>query len=274
MNVFLYLANRFVSGVMYNEEIMVKIPTGRTRLKLKYEGRIFPTKQYGDVLVVTYQTSNNILVRFLTTGYETTVTLSSLVNRAIKDPLQTTVHGVGVLGVGKYTPQTHPKHYTVWKQMLSRCYNEKYGRHIDYLNCSVSEEFKIFQTFAEWCSFQKGFNETKFELDKDLLCTGVKLYSRTTCVFVPNEINLLIRFPKKSIFYRGITRTPNNKYVAKLTKYGKKYHLGTFDTQEEAFCVYKQAKEAYVREVANKWRDQIDPRAYDALMTWEINIDD
>lgn len=33
---------------------------------------------------------------------------------------------------------------------------------------------------------------------------------------------------------------------------------------------YKQAKEAYIKEVANKWKDQIDPRVYEALMIWEV----
>ena len=51
-------------------------------------------------------------------------------------------------------------------------------------------------------------------------------------------------------------------------------HLGHFNTADQAFQAYKEAKEAYIKEVANKWKNQIDPRVYDALMKWEINIDD
>jgi hypothetical protein len=29
-----------------------------------------------------------------------------------------------------------------------------------------------------------------------------------------------------------------------------------------------------VKDVANKWKDKIDPSAYEALMNWTINIDD
>ena len=42
----------------------------------------------------------------------------------------------------------------------------------------------------------------------------------------------------------------------------------------EAFNAYKQAKEAFVKEQANKWKDEIDLRAYEALMSYEVNIDD
>ena len=54
---------------------------------------------------------------------------------------------------------------------------------------------------------------------------------------------------------------------------GKEY-LGTLDTELEAFHAYKHAKEAYVKELAEKWKDQIDPRAYNALMKYEVEITD
>ena len=30
----------------------------------------------------------------------------------------------------------------------------------------------------------------------------------------------------------------------------------------------------YIKEVANKWKDQIDPKVYEALMSWNIEITD
>ena len=32
--------------------------------------------------------------------------------------------------------------------------------------------------------------------------------------------------------------------------------------------------ETYIKEVANKWKDQIDPRVYNALMKYEVEITD
>ena len=37
---------------------------------------------------------------------------------------------------------------------------------------------------------------------------------------------------------------------------------------------YNNAKEAFVKEQANKFKSQIDPRAYNALMNYEVSSDD
>jgi hypothetical protein len=46
--------------------------------------------------------------------------------------------------------------------------------------------------------------------------------------------------------YRGVVRTKNNKFQARLTLEGKKLYLGLFDTPKEAFdCVETTRKELY-----------------------------
>ncbi len=45
-------------------------------------------------------------------------------------------------------------------------------------------------------------------------------------------------------------------------------------TFEEAFSVYKETKEIYVKELAIKWKDSIDERAYLALISFTVNIND
>ena len=47
-----------------------------------------------------------------------------------------------------------------------------------------------------------------------------------------------------------------------------------FKTELEAFNVYKTVKESYLKEQANEWKSQIDERAYNALMKYEVSIDD
>ena len=42
----------------------------------------------------------------------------------------------------------------------------------------------------------------------------------------------------------------------------------------KAFNAYKEAKEAFVKEQAEKWKSQIDPRAYKALMNYQVEITD
>ena len=55
---------------------------------------------------------------------------------------------------------------------------------------------------------------------------------------------------------------------------GKQEFLGYFNTEIEAFNAYKKAKESFVKEQAEKWKGKIDERAYDALMNYEVEIDD
>ena len=56
----------------------------------------------------------------------------------------------------------------------------------------------------------------------------------------------------------------------------KRIHLGYFNSPQEAFAVYKLAKESYIKEVAQKYYDngEITKRVYDALMNFTVNIDD
>ena len=42
----------------------------------------------------------------------------------------------------------------------------------------------------------------------------------------------------------------------------------------EAFNAYKEAKESFVKEQAEKWKDKIDSRAYNALLNYQVVIID
>ena len=70
------------------------------------------------------------------------------------------------------------------------------------------------------------------------------------------------------------------KGVGKYNKTGrfmsrhKGVTLGLYDTVSEAFSAYKVTREEHIKNIANQYKDQIDPRAYNALMSWEVNIDD
>ena len=110
-------------------------------------------------------------------------------------------------------------------------------------------------------------------MDKDLLFVGNKTYSETTCIFVPNEINLFFTD-------RGNDRGDNpvgvcfDKSVGKFKAYcnvnGKQQALGYFNTSEEAFAAYKPFKEALCKQLALKWESEIDSRLFNSMMNWSI----
>ena len=117
-------------------------------------------------------------------------------NDKIKCPYERRVFGVGYIGEGKYKTTENGKNtriYSTWHDMLRRCYSEKvHERNPTYIDCEVCEEWYDFQAFAEW--YEKNYYEIEGEimhLDKDILHKGNKIYSKETCIFVPEKINIL-----------------------------------------------------------------------------------
>ena len=244
-------------------------------------GKVCKSKSSGDFKIVKYNDSKNVEILFLKTGFETTVELGHIKSGYVKDPQAPSVCGVGI--VGTKHPSTingvQTKEYVLWQSMLKRCcYNTFKKKRPTYEGCEVSENFKSFEYFYEWCNSQIGFNNKYWQLDKDLLVKGNKVYSENTCVFLPQEINSLLvkRKASRGEHLIGVYWHNTNKaFIARVNKNkGKSEHLGYFNTEIEAFNAYKIAKEDFVKEQATKWKDQIDIRAYNALMNYEVGIDD
>ena len=244
-------------------------------------GKICKSLNSGDFKIVKYNDSDNVEIRFVNTGYETTVRLTNIRNGNVKDPYLPSVYGIGISGT-KYPITingTLTKEYTLWQSMLRRCYSDTCkNKRPTYEGCQVSENFKSYEYFYEWCQSQVGFGNEGWHLDKDLLIKGNKFYSESTCVFIPQEINSLLvkREASRGVHLIGVHWCNTNKtFVATVKKNkGKREYLGLFKTEIEAFNAYKQAKESFVKEQANKWKDKIDERAYEALMNYQVNIDD
>ncbi len=244
-------------------------------------GKVCKSLNSGDFKIVKYNDNRNVEVQFLKTGYEATVELVQVKRGNVKDPYVPSVCGVGIVGA-KYPITINSiltKEYTLWCSMLKRCYSNAYKkRQPTYEGCEVSNNFKSYEYFYEWCNKQVGFNNKDWQLDKDLLTKGNKVYSENTCIFIPAEINLLLvkREALRGTHPIGVRWHKRDKaFVAKVNKNkGKQEFLGYFNTELEAFNAYKVAKEAFVKEQAEKWKSQIDERAYEALMNYEVNIDD
>lgn len=241
----------------------------------KYEGRSFSTKTSGDLIIVKYLKAKDVKVKFLNTGYETSTTMDNILNGRVKDYLLPSVFGVGVLGGANYSQEYC---CVMWRKMLQRCYNiATHERQPTYVNCTISDNFKYYPYFKEWCEKQTGFGNEGWQLDKDVLLKGNKIYSEVTCVFVPKEINTLLI---KCNSMRGDNpigvsyNARDSVYNAYVNAGDKGRFLGCYKDTESAFQAYKQAKEAYIKEVANKWKDQIDPRVYKALLRYEVEITD
>ncbi len=248
-------------------------------------GKVCKSKSSGDFKILKYNHSKDVEIQFLKTGYETTVELGNIKKGNVKDPYLPSVYSVGITGA-KYPSKINgvlTKEYELWHNVLRRCYSDKSKKkHPTYEDCEVSDNFKSYEYFYEWCHKQIGFGnegfENPFQLDKDLLVKGNKIYSENTCVFIPSEINLLLvkREALRGTHLIGVSWSKTNKaFMAQVNKNkGASEHLGFFNTEIEAFNAYKVAKEAFVKEQANKWKSEIDERAYNALINYEVGIND
>lgn len=242
-------------------------------------GDTFLTCKFGKVVVLEYNNSRDVVIKFLETGSNTRVSAGHLRSGLIQDNYAVTCYGVGMIGNTKTGENAkHKLAYSLWKDMLKRCYDKKYQlTHSCYSECVVSDYFKCFANFEKWCLSQTGFKVEGFRLDKDILIKGNKVYSEDTCCFVPYEINSLFirQKSRRGIQPIGVSKVEKTgMYVAKMCYRGKYVNLGHFESAEQAFNAYKQSKESHIKEVANKWREQIDPKVYDALMSYKVEITD
>ena len=204
----------------------------------------------------------------------------------IRCPYERRYFGVGYLGEGKYTVKENgklKKEYVIWHSMLERCYDPKYQeKYTTYKGCRVEEYLLNFQHMREW--IKDNYYEVPGErmcLDKDILCKGNKIYSRGTCIFVPERINLLFIKSNKRRGENpiGVIELPSGNYrVFCSNGYGKQIGLGTYKTKEEAFQVYKQYKEKVIKKVIDSYEGKIPEPYYSRLKTamynYEVEIDD
>lgn len=195
------------------------------------------------------------------------------------------VCGIGFNGrkYPTYINDTIVEEYEAWRGMLRRCAKEYWVKFPTYTGTTCSENFKSYSFFYEWCQEQVGFGNKDeggrcWQLDKDLLINMNKLYSEDTCVFVPQRINLLLikRKASRGEWSVGVNWNKRDKKFQSScsTGHSKKKNLGSFNTPEEAFQAYKVYKEQVIKQVANEYKEQLDQRVYNALMNYEVNIND
>ena len=213
-------------------------------------------------------------------------TYQSFKNGKIKCPYEPSIYGVGYLGEGKYVATENGKHkkeYRIWYDVLRRCYDPKVQeKYPTYKGCTVENYLLNFQNAAEWIknNYYEVLGE-RMHLDKDILCKGNKVYSRETCIFVPERINTLFVKRDKSRGKNpiGVSPTSSGNYQATCNDgKGKYIYLGSYSTKEEAFQKYKQYKEKVIKEVIDSYEGKIPEPHYsrlkEAMYKYEVEIDD
>ena len=160
-----------------------------------------------------------------------------------------------------------PKYYNIWQSVLQRCYSPKiHQRRSTYINCSVSKEWIYLSNFREW--FNKNYVDG-YQLDKDLLFPGNKVYGSDTCVFVPRNINQLFVFcnsirgeyplgvcyVKTLNYYKSGCRNGNKKITTKCFKDPIEAHFWYLDQKINIINQYLQEDHSdKIKTGLNRWK--------------------
>ena len=177
-------------------------------------------KVFGDFIIVKIFSNDKILVEFVDTGYQTISYSRQVQSGCIRDGYVPTVQGIGYIGQGEFDKYNSSDAYYCWIMMLRRAYDEKYHkRQPTYKNVTVCKEWHNFQNFAEWFDSQEF--DIGYNIDKDLLKEGNKIYCEEYCTMIPGWLNRL--FPVLSR-----KKESSNDLPANVERSFSKKHFGKF----------------------------------------------
>jgi len=153
--------------------------------------------------------------------------------------------------------------YHAWLRMIIRCHSKAFlKKNHTYFNASVCDDWRYFMKFREWWHSNV---VDDWEIDKDLLIIGNRVYSADSCVFVPPWLN---RFLLASNSARGdlpigvYYHKREQRYRSQLSMGdGKQKTLGSFSSPSQAHSAWVEAKKglAAIKKVD---MDNIDVRIY------------
>ncbi|HEY5561953.1 MAG TPA: hypothetical protein VIK72_09420 [Clostridiaceae bacterium] len=232
--------------------------------------------------IIKYINSKDIVVKF-DNGFSIKCSYGQFKSGELRSPYDKTTCNVGYFGEGEYKVRVGDemtKQYYAWGAMMHRCYYDKYLQNkTTYKDVTVCKEWHNFQNFAKWHDENYyTINEDVMHLDKDILIRGNKIYSPETCVFVSQNINsLFLKSDKARGEYPigvGYRKDMDNYSARCGTNDGGRKDLGYYNTPEKAFSVYKVFKEQTIKNVADKYKEYIPPKLYDAMYKYIVDIND
>lgn len=262
------------SSVLKNNKLMREGDSGQLNPSIR-DGDKFTNQQGSEFCVKKYTSAAKIVIEFMSpVRYSVNTNMGNIKKGHVHNKYLPTVAGVGI--IGDFKVDVKSKLYNTWVHMLKRVYTPRTKLEVvNYGDCSVQNEWLNIENFAEWFNIQN--LENNWEIDKDLLIKGNRVYSESSCIFLPREVNAFLtnRRNHRGAYPVGVTYHPRlDKYQASCTFNGENNYLGVFPDPESAFNCYKNYKESCAKILATKWRGIIDKRGVEALLAYTVDITD
>lgn len=142
---------------------------------------------------IVSQKGKRVIVQFHDTGHTMKAYIDNVRAGKIKDPYALSVYGVACLGEVDKKPPYYKQALQLWRNMMKRCYSEKDPRGYFGQGVVVDKRWLCFANFLQDLPKLRNFDKwlqgkekgrEKYNLDKDLLIEGNKVYSKEACQFV------------------------------------------------------------------------------------------
>lgn len=188
------------------------VRSGRVYDPTKYLEELDSWKEYrkvftnndGEVFESTLKRERKIKVFFPKSGYFTEVYESNAKLGKVKDPYSITVYGKGYLGCFDKGIPYWKQAKQLWNNLMKRCYDDNYETGY-FGEAEVDDRWLSFENFLNdihkldgfegWLNWEE--SGIKFNLDKDLIKSGNRTYSRHLCCFIPESFNKAMGKNKK-----------------------------------------------------------------------------
>lgn len=175
--------------------------------------------------------------------------------------------------------------YNLWLHARNRCTIGSRSQETGptYKGCTLFKDWYDYDAFHEWVVSNKFYqsicrNGFYYQLDKDVLFKGNKIYSPSTCEFLPREINTF--FTKRGACRGdtpiGVYRFEGGTYRAMISNpfTGKSEHLGLYQDPTNAFDKYREQKERSAKMFCDLYADKLSESVVTALQNYRVEITD
>ena len=159
-------------------------------------GKEYPSNNYGYVKILSESVHYGYYnVQFKNTGTIKSFREDQIKSGCIRDPYAKSVCGVGYTGDVK-TKGKNKTYYSIWHDMINRCYNTNDKQFNTYKNVTVDDTWLSFENFLNDVKYVDGFDDEKIKNGELVLGKDVKqrflqnkVYSKNTCTWISKEQN-------------------------------------------------------------------------------------